>query len=42
MVAPRPSGTHIGNHQLKPETLMLSYGFDPKLSDGAEEHAGDA
>ena len=35
MVAPRPSKTHIGNHQLKPETLMLSYGFDPKLSEGA-------
>ena len=28
MVAPRPSKTHIGNHALKPETLMLSYGFD--------------
>ncbi len=35
MVAPRPSKTHIGNHALKPETLMLSYGFDPKLSEGA-------
>ncbi len=35
MVAPRPSRTHIGNHALKPETLMLSYGFDPKLSEGA-------
>ena len=35
MVAPRPSKTHIGNHQLRPETLMLSYGFDPKLSEGA-------
>ena len=35
MVAPRPSKTHIGNHQLKPETLMLSYGYDPKLSEGA-------
>ena len=35
MVAPRPSKTHIGNHALKPETLMLSYGYDPKLSEGA-------
>jgi len=29
MAAPRPSKTHIGNHALKPETLMLSYGYDP-------------
>lgn len=35
MVAPRPSKTHIGNHPLHPETLMLSYGFDPQLSEGA-------
>ena len=35
MPAPRPSKTHIGNHALKPETLMLSYGFDPELSEGA-------
>src|SRR5258707_1254028 len=35
MVAPRPSKTHIGNHALKPETLMLSYGYDPLLSEGA-------
>ena len=35
MAAPRPSKTHIGNHALKPETLMLSYGFDPMLSEGA-------
>ncbi|HVU22183.1 MAG TPA: cystathionine gamma-synthase family protein [Rhizomicrobium sp.] len=35
MVMPRPSKTHIGNHALKPETLMLSYGFDPQLSEGA-------
>ena len=27
MTAPRPSKTHIGNHALKPETLMLSYGY---------------
>jgi methionine-gamma-lyase len=25
----------IGNHRLRPETLMLGYGFDPKLSEGA-------
>ena len=35
MTAPRPSKTHIGNHALHPETLMLSYGFDPQLSEGA-------
>ncbi len=35
MTAPRPSKTHIGNHALKPETLMLSYGYDPVLSEGA-------
>ena len=35
MTAPRPYKTHIGNHALRPETLMLSYGFDPALSEGA-------
>ena len=35
MPAPRPSKTHIGNHALKPETLMLGYGYDPALSEGA-------
>lgn len=35
MTAPRPSKTHVGNHRLHPETLMLSYGFDPMLSEGA-------
>jgi methionine-gamma-lyase len=25
----------IGNHKLKPETLMLGYGYDPTLSEGA-------
>ncbi|MCA0319200.1 MAG: cystathionine gamma-synthase family protein [Proteobacteria bacterium] len=35
MTAPRPSKTHVGNHPLQPETLMLSYGFDPLLSEGA-------
>ena len=35
MTAPRPSKTHIGNHKLHPETLMLGYGYDPLLSEGA-------
>lgn len=35
MTAPRPYKTHIGNHRLHPETLMLTYGFDPELSEGA-------
>jgi len=25
----------LGNHKLKPETLMLGYGYDPHLSEGA-------
>lgn len=25
----------IGNHELSPETLMMSYGYDPQLSEGA-------
>ncbi len=25
----------IGNHKLKPESLMMSYGYDPKLSEGS-------
>jgi methionine-gamma-lyase len=35
MVKPFPSRTHIGNHVLHPETLMLNYGYDPQLSEGA-------
>lgn len=35
MTAPHPSKTRIGNHQLHPETLMLNYGYDPELSEGA-------
>jgi methionine-gamma-lyase len=35
MVKPFPSKTHIGNHALHPETLMLNYGYDPQLSEGA-------
>lgn len=27
--------TKIGDHKLKPETLMMSYGYDPKLSEGS-------
>lgn len=27
--------TKIGNHSLHPETLMMGYGFDPMLSEGA-------
>ena len=26
---------HIGNHVLRPETLMMSYGYDPALSEGS-------
>jgi methionine-gamma-lyase len=33
--APRPSPTSIGNHKLKPSTLMMGYGFDPELSEGS-------
>jgi methionine-gamma-lyase len=35
MVKPFPSKTLIGNHVLHPETLMLNYGYDPQLSEGA-------
>jgi methionine-gamma-lyase len=35
MATPRPSKTRIGNHVLRPETLMLGYGYDPALSEGA-------
>ncbi|WP_457583918.1 cystathionine gamma-synthase family protein [Ensifer canadensis] len=35
MTAPHPYKTHIGNHKLHPETLMLNYGYDPELSEGA-------
>jgi cystathionine beta-lyase/cystathionine gamma-synthase len=35
MVKRFPSRTHIGNHMLHPETLMLNYGYDPQLSEGA-------
>jgi methionine-gamma-lyase len=32
---PKPSPTSIGNHKLRPSTLMLGYGFDPALSEGS-------
>lgn len=35
MTIPRESKTAIGEHQLHPETLMLNYGYDPSLSEGA-------
>ncbi len=35
MSSPRPYKTHIGAHALHPETLMLNYGYDPELSQGA-------
>lgn len=30
-----PRKTRIGDHQLAPESLMMSYGYDPRLSEGA-------
>src|ERR1700729_891378 len=35
MVKPFPSKTVIGNHTLHPETLMMNFGYDPQLSEGA-------
>src|SRR3979411_2600789 len=35
MGKPLRSKTHIGNHALHPETLMMNYGYDPQLSEGA-------
>jgi len=35
VTAPRESKTAIGDHQLHPDTLMLNYGYDPSLSEGA-------
>ncbi|MGE3190044.1 MAG: methionine gamma-lyase, partial [Vicinamibacterales bacterium] len=35
----KPSRPHrrraIGDHRFKPESLMMSFGYDPKLSEGA-------
>lgn len=33
--SPKANVTSIGNHQLHPSTLMMGYGFDPILSEGA-------
>jgi methionine-gamma-lyase len=35
MLPPKYRRTTIGNRTLSPETLMLGYGFDPALSEGA-------
>lgn len=35
MTAPHKGKTSIGDHFLHPETLMLNYGYDPDLSEGA-------
>ena len=31
----KPKSTRIGGRELHPESLMMSYGFDPRLSEGA-------
>jgi methionine-gamma-lyase len=35
MAKDRSHETALGNHQLRPETLMLTYGYDPALSEGS-------
>ena len=35
MASNRYHKDRIGNHKLRPETLMLGYGYDPTLSEGA-------
>ena len=35
MAQDRSHKTMLGNHRLSPETLMLGYGYDPALSEGA-------
>jgi methionine-gamma-lyase len=35
MAKDRSHETTLGNHKLQPETLMLSYGYDPALSEGS-------
>ena len=32
---PKQTPTTIGNHKLKPATLMMGYGYDPALSEGS-------
>lgn len=34
-MAERKPDAYIGEHQLRPETLMVSYGYKPELSEGA-------
>ncbi len=33
--SPKPNVLAIGDHRLSPSTLMMGYGFDPSLSEGA-------
>ena len=35
MTEDRSRHTQVGNHRLHPETMMLGYGYDPGLSEGA-------
>jgi methionine-gamma-lyase len=35
IMAKSSKDTAIGNHQLKPSTLMMGYGYDPALSEGS-------
>ncbi|MDN4131220.1 cystathionine gamma-synthase family protein [Pantoea ananatis] len=35
MTSPSSKKTHVGDRQLHPETQMLNYGYDPRLSEGA-------
>ncbi|PPQ29132.1 cystathionine gamma-synthase family protein [Rhodopila globiformis] len=35
MTSGRTHADRLGNHKLHPETLMLGYGYDPQLSEGA-------
>lgn len=35
MTSPSSKKTHIGDRPLHPETQMLNYGYDPRLSEGA-------
>src|SRR3954463_13632592 len=35
MTKDRSHETALGNHRLHPETLMLTYGYDPALSEGS-------
>ncbi len=35
MTSPSSKKTHVGVRPLHPETQMLNYGYDPRLSEGA-------